>query len=914
MEQCEVVEKTVQEKNTDKPNFTSATGNKMTDTHNKKTSTLTLGEVIILTVKALQELDGMGSIEEIKNKVYEIAEISDDVCLDYTLELSRNYLDKHGLLVKNYTTGIWRLSKPNIDINHLNPRDIIYSVGEKDIKSVTKKDDEVSVGKVTNESMDSTTKQKTKKVDFAGKIHIANSESGIVLHKHQEDAICKLKEKIIKPNKNPFAGLLVLPTGGGKTLTAAHWISQNYLDKGKKVLWIAHRHELLEQAKSTFANKLAFNDIFKNKTSFNYRIISGIHDRPINIKPTDDLIIASKDSLTAGFKHLCSKWIENNTGEVFLVIDEAHHATAKTYRKLIENIRMNVSHFQMLRLTATPIRTAENEQGALKLVFPDDIVYKVDMRDLVRLGILSEPFFEEAKTGIDFSEDFTDAEFEKMVQGFDTSSIGNKIVKDIVKNRNRNEAIVKRYVLNKDKYKQTIVFALNVNNAVALNALFRENGIKSDCIVSGKDSATGAQNNKENKAKIEKFRKKEIEVLINVEILTEGTDIPNVQSIFLARPTVSETLMTQMIGRGLRGEKAGGTKEAYIVGFIDEWQNKIKWLNPEQLFIEDNFDFNNVDKETREQFLRLIAINKIEEFAILTNKTIDPEKRKEIENLSFIERFPIGVYQFKFLENSVTEGDEIERNCEVLVYDNLVQSYTDFLNALPILFEQNNLTETGILEQDELEELAEQIEEEFFKGTLKYPAYYLQDIKNILQYYAVQGELPPYIELKDREKYDIDKIAHEIIDRDLGEKSQKVMIDEKWENDEIAWKAFFGIDEKRRFLSEISLAKARISYPELHQRKNIKPTEEKELRSYEKLTLYELREQDPIYEKWLRDEVFKKFTDKDGFYFSAESGYKSINKLDFQIDHIESMHNGGLTVLENLRLLTRSENARKGHS
>ena len=378
-------------------------------------------------------------------------------------------------------------------------------------------------------------------------------------------------------------------------------------------------------------------------------------DRPINIKPTDDLIIAGKDSLTnTGFKHLHSKWIENNTDELFLVIDEAHHATAKTYRKLIENIRMSVSHFQMLGLTATPIRTAENEQGALGYVFPDNIVYKVDMRDLVRLGILSEPIFEEAKTGIDFSEDFTDEEFERMGQGFDISSIGDSLAKDIVKNKERNETVVKRYVLNKDKYKQTIVFALNVNNAIALNALFMENGIKSDYIASSfKNMATGATvSSKDNKAKIEKFRNEETQVLINVEILTEGTDIPNVQSIFLARPTVSETLMTQMIGRGLRGLKAGGTKEAYIVGFIDEWQNKIKWLNPEKLFIEDNFDLSNVDKETRKKFLRLIAINKIEEFAILTNKTIDPEKRKEIENLSFIERFPVGVYQFKFLEKA----------------------------------------------------------------------------------------------------------------------------------------------------------------------------------------------------------------------------------------------------------------------
>jgi len=125
------------------------------------------------------------------------------------------------------------------------------------------------------------------------------------------------------------------------------------------------------------------------------------------------------------------------------------------------------------------------------------------------------------------------------------------------------------------------------------------------------------------------------------------------------------------------------------------------------------------------------------------------------------------------------------------------------------------------------------------------------------------------------------------------------MKDEYWENNEISWQEFFGFD-KRGFVREINSAKARINYPELHQQKTIKPIEDKELRSYEKLTLNELRKQDPIYEKLLRDEVFRKFTDKDGFYFSAESGYKSKTKFDFQIDHIESMHNGGLTVLENL--------------
>lgn len=71
--------------------------------------------------------------------------------------------------------------------------------------------------------------------------------------------------------------------------------------------------------------------------------------------------------------------------------------------------------------------------------------------------------------------------------------------------------------------------------------------------------------NADNERKIEAYRNGEIQVLINVNILTEGTDLPKTHTVFLTRPTVSTTLMTQMVGRALRGLKAGGTKEAYIV-------------------------------------------------------------------------------------------------------------------------------------------------------------------------------------------------------------------------------------------------------------------------------------------------------------------------------------------------------------
>ncbi|MCW5959119.1 MAG: DEAD/DEAH box helicase family protein [Pyrinomonadaceae bacterium] len=737
----------------------------------------------------------------------------------------------------------------------------------------------------------------------AGTIKISPASSRINLYNHQREAIRNLEDTIAKKS---FSGMLVLPTGGGKTLTAAYWLAKNYLDRNKKILWIAHRHELLNQAKLAFREKLAFADVFKHKESINYRPVSGIHDRAVNIKKEDDIIFASKDSINSNLEHLGKNWL-NDLNEVFLVIDEAHHATAKTYRRLIENLRGKCKNVNILGLTATPFRTAEDEQGLLKKVFPDDIVYKIDLRALIRLGILSEPIFEDVETKFDFAREIGDQQLEKLrTSHLDLDSLGRDTIKTISENRERNLAIVNRYVKNKEKYGQTLVFALNQDNAIALNRLFRDKGVKSDYVISAvKDEFLGvSRSDRENPEKIDRFKRGEIEVLINVNILTEGTDLPGVQSVFLARPTVSTILMTQMIGRGLRGVKAGGTAKTYIVSFIDNGQNNISWVNPEQLFIEENVDFDDQDENTRERFVRLISIKKIEEFAALANNTLDIETQKQLESLDFIERVPLGIYQFALSEPDV-------KNCEVLIYDNIRQSYQDFIDSLPHFFASHKLNDKDFLTPDELEDLGNIAETEFFRGCLKYPAYYLDDIKNVLQFYANTETVPPFIELKDREKFDLSAIAMEIAEKDFRNSEKNEYIDKKWNDGEKEWRAFFGYD-KRYFLNEIDLAIRKLNNPEIFVCEHKIPIDDYELRELKKLSMFELREQFPEYHKKLRDEVFAKFKEKDGFYCSAERDYRSKSKYNFQIDHITPMKNGGLTEISNLQLLTRSENAKKG--
>ena len=158
---------------------------------------------------------------------------------------------------------------------------------------------------------------------------------------HQQEAINNLDEL----NKhNSYSTFLVLPTGGSKTYTASTWLLNHALDEGKKIFWMAHTHLLLDQAAESF-NEFAYRENLPKTGSFNYRIISSAHENSWSIAPEDNLLIVSKDSMIRNLEDKLDSWIDGEK-EVYLVIDEAHHAAAKGYRKIIG-------------LTATPTRTAE---------------------------------------------------------------------------------------------------------------------------------------------------------------------------------------------------------------------------------------------------------------------------------------------------------------------------------------------------------------------------------------------------------------------------------------------------------------------------------------------------------------------------------------------------------------------------
>ena len=717
----------------------------------------------------------------------------------------------------------------------------------------------------------------------------ANGRNPRQLYEHQEAAVKKLDAM---NKKSDFRTLLVLPTGGGKTLTAAHWLLRNAVDKGKKILWIAHRHLLLEQAAEAFARN-AYTDNMVNRTVFSYRIISGMHDKPVHIKPADNIVIAGKDSIIRSLDKL-NDWLSGE--EIYLVIDEAHHAVAKSYKKIIQYVADNAKSMKLLGLTATPFRTSEDEQGALKQIFTDDIVYKTDLETLIKKGILATPSFKQCETKIQFTEHLGIKAL-KSIENLDM--IPENIANDIADSKERNRLIVEEYLENYEKYGPTIVFALNQNHAIALNALFNEKGkkygIKSEYIISSvRDMATGITlSNEDNDWKIEKYRSGEIQVLINVNILTEGTDLPKTHTVFLTRPTVSTVLMTQMVGRALRGLKAGGTKEAYVVSFVDDWNDKIAWVNPETL-TDAEYREKETEHEKREHNVRLLAISKLEEFALMADSAVDTSA---LDGIAAIERIPLGMYVLS----------TFECNHQILVYNSTETAYRSLIRDLPNLMEHYGIDGETIPENT-LEDMTEHCFESYFDENM-IPSCSRKDIEHLLKFYAQKAVEPLFVTIDemDRRKLDVSEIAKKIYDEDMRRSEKNAYIQELWDEEGSMIPVYYTNQYFFKRLIDLELDKLD---GDIEITSEV-PQSEAEMRNLEQLPLQRIIALYPKIGLALKENAYAAARNADGVYVCAECGETFPTRTYLQVDHIIPMAKGGLTVQENLQVLCRTCNMRK---
>ena len=520
------------------------------------------------------------------------------------------------------------------------------------------------------------------------------------------------------------------------------------------------------------------------RLEFSYRVISGVHQSATMIKPTDDLLIVSKDSLVKNIKQL-NRWLKQEK-ELYVVVDEAHHASAPTYEKILNYLKQKVPNLKLLGLTATPFRS---DARHLSDIFPDDIAYKVDLTDLIKRGILSLPHFEECQTDLVLNltkEEQQRLEFEDWIP--------TDIAIKMAKHKLRNALIVKQY--NYQKYGQTIVFAINRIHAVVLKTLFEKAGVKCGLIISREtdDVLEMKQFGLENKATIKAYQLGEIHVLINVNILTEGVDLPQTQSVFLTRPTTSAALMTQMIGRALRGSKAGGTDDAYIVSFIDDWQDKITWINAETLINSEKEISENQESNESEKLYERMSFAKLEEFIHFLDASVDTH---QLEAIPFMKLVPLGMYAFTLVDRG------IERSHQILIYDSTKRRYEHLIAQLPKFFEYHQI-QGGITSSKLLQKLTDICARRCFLGTM-IPSYDERDIKALLQYFSVHQEAPPFIlfDQMNRERMDLEKVATYIVHRNLTRSQQKEYIDQLWSDPEALFSVYF--HKKAFFIRQLNI-------------------------------------------------------------------------------------------------------------
>lgn len=298
----------------------------------------------------------------------------------------------------------------------------------------------------------------------------------------------------------------------------------------------------------------------------------------------------------------------------------------------------------------------------------------------------------------------------------------------------------------------------------------------------------------------------------------------------------------------------------------------------------------------------MIAISKIEEFASILDDSVDTTA---IERVPFAKRIPIGMYAFTCLEEN-----GMDHSYQVMVYDSTKESYEDMMYALPALFKDYGVDDEFI-DDKTLTAMTEQLADTFFTGAM-IPPYEESDIIHILMYYAQYEEIPKFYTFKDidKSKLDITAIAKHIWDEDMGPRKKAEYVDSLWENtDDNMLRLFFG--RKVYFWKQLDIEMMKLSSPTIFDEEDNVAYGK---RDYADMSLYEIREVDPDYEKKLRDEAFEASLNGDGCYVCAECGLESENRIPFQVDHIIPLNKGGKTVADNLQILCRSCNARKSDS
>lgn len=451
-------------------------------------------------------------------------------------------------------------------------------------------------------------------------IKIKEGKEKYSMFPYQEEAIKNL-EKLDKVY-DTYRTLVVVPTGGGKTRIAVEYLNRNVLNRqGTKVLWICERLSLLTQAHHSFVDHTYRDSLEHGGKPFKASEITAhvfsSQDTSFReeYKSEDvQMVFVTKQTLCKmfGFPGIKGKqqkadksfqgWLEN-TDELTVIIDEAHHAVGDDYRNIIRTLLSMVQKkkIHIIGLTATP----KNTNGSrieeiflhgidLKSEMPTDktcYASRVSINQLIAEGYLAKPFL--AKKKDSSPEKLSDEELCNRI--IDTYEKGVCALALETPSSQDEDTKVPKELNPNNSFGQTVIFVKSREVARLLWSKFLARDI--DCGLSistdGNNDLTQYKNlqdyiNKDLSSdqivKIyeERYAKNILPVIVSVDKFKEGVDVPKTQTVFIARDSSTEISVTQMVGRALRGVLQGGTSEAYLVEFEDEQLNKILWEVPEK--------------------------------------------------------------------------------------------------------------------------------------------------------------------------------------------------------------------------------------------------------------------------------------------------------------------------------------------
>ena len=334
----------------------------------------------------------------------------------------------------------------------------------------------------------------------------------IELFDYQEDMKARI-EKALCLHRSVMAQM---PTGTGKTYLLTAVIDSFVRANPKAKVWIvAHRRELVSQIDETVRKFQSYS--------------------------------SATSSLLSSVKAMSIQWLMRHYDEIeeepgMIVIDEAHHALAKTYKEMWERF----PKAKFLGLTATPCRL--NGKGFTDLF--DVLVQSWGVPEFISKGRLATYDFVSIK-----SDGVTQRLIDSLQKRGADGDYQNKEM-DMLLNKKPSIERLYRSLEEYGKDRKGIVYAINISHAQKITKLYQEHGVKAIAI----DSKTPAA---ERQQDIETFKKGDIQVLVNVDIFSEGFDCPDVEFVQLARPTLSLAKYLQMVGRGLRVAK--GKKNCVII-------------------------------------------------------------------------------------------------------------------------------------------------------------------------------------------------------------------------------------------------------------------------------------------------------------------------------------------------------------